>query len=205
MTATIESEKAKIGIIVLAAGSSSRMKGEAKQALEFENQTLLRRAAHTALCSVCHPIIVVLGANAAVLRKEIEDLPGTIVFNRDWQQGISSSIKTGLTKLLKIAPETKAVIISLCDQPLITANVFKQLIEIHQSTGKQIVASEYENTVGVPALFAREMFDELMNLSGDTGAKYIIKKHINSTAKISVPAAALDIDSLKDYERLLRI
>lgn len=195
----------KIGIIVLAAGSSSRMNGTPKQALEFKSQSLLRRAAQAATDSNCRPVVVVLGANAETLRAEIEDLPLAIASNQNWAQGISTSIKEGLAKIVEIEPEINAVVISLCDQPFVTAEIFQRLIEAYRATKKAVAASEYENTVGVPALFDRSLFDELMNLQNDTGAKFIIQKYIETVEKILVPEAAFDVDLKADYKRLLRI
>ena len=96
------SDNQPIGIIVLAAGASRRM-NEPKQLLLFEGKTLLRRAVETAVESIYQPIIVVLGANVEKMRLEIEDLPVELVFNQDWQRGLSSSIKIGLEMLLRIA------------------------------------------------------------------------------------------------------
>lgn len=194
----------KVGIIILAAGNSSRMEGEPKQLLKFKGQSLLRRAAETALKTDCRPVLVVLGANAERLRSEVEDLPLIIEINQNWARGMGGSLKTGLSKLLEIETESDAVIVSLCDQPRVAAEIYNRLIILQQETGKPIVASEYENITGVPALFARVMFDELLSLQGDTGAKFVIKKYADSVEKISVSEAASDVDTKQDYERLLR-
>ena len=96
----------QIGIIILAAGASSRMK-QPKQLLKFEGETLLRRAALTAVESVCSPVIVMLGANFEDTKKEVEDLPVEICFNENWQTGLSSSIKKGLKKFSSYASLSK--------------------------------------------------------------------------------------------------
>jgi len=196
------SERLKIGIIILAAGSSSRMNGEPKQMLEFRGKTLLRRAAETAL-QLRFSTAVVLGANSQNLRKEIEDLPLKIAFNDDWESGISSSIKKGLSALSK--EKLDAVIVALCDQPLVTTEVLRRLCDVFIETGKPIAACEYENTVGVPALFAREIFAELETLQAGEGAKKIIKKDMRRTALVAAPEAAFDVDTLQDFEKLKRL
>lgn len=196
-------ENPKIGIIILAAGNSSRMKGEPKQLLGFQGKTLLRRAAETALKAGFCPTIVVLGANREIFRKEIEDLPLEIAVNENWESGVSSSIREGLKAVLE--ENLDAVVFMLCDQPLITTQILRRLRDIFVETKKPIVASEYENTIGVPALFVREIFDELHNLQNDEGAKKIIKKDLNRTALVAVPDAAFDVDTLKDYEQLKRL
>lgn len=194
----------KVGIIILAAGNSSRMEGAPKQLLEFKGRSLLRGAAETALETDCCPIIVVLGANAEKLHSEVEDLTLNIEINKNWKQGMGGSIKAGLSKLIEIETELDAVIISLCDQPLITAEIYKRLTTIHQETAKPIVASEYENITGVPALFGRVMFDELLSLTGAAGAKFVIKKNADLVQTINVSEAASDVDTKQDYENLLR-
>jgi molybdenum cofactor cytidylyltransferase len=196
------SESLKIGLIILAGGGSRRMNNKPKQMLEFRGKTLLRRAAETALQSR-FSTVVVLGANNQNMRKEIEDLPLKIASNDDWESGISSSIKKGLSIFSK--ENLDAVIVALCDQPLVTAEILRRLCDVFIETGKPITACEYENTVGVPALFAREIFAELENLQADEGAKKIIKKDMQRTALVAAPEAAFDVDTLQDFEELKRL
>ncbi len=198
-------KKQKISSIILAAGNSSRLNGETKQLLEFQGKTFLRRSAEIALAANFHStIVVVLGANSENMRKEIEDLPVRIVVNENWATGMSSSIKTGLAELLK-EENLEAVVITLCDQPLVTTETLNNLCEVFAQAGKPIAACEYENTVGVPALFSSEVFDELTNLHESDGAKKIIEKYEGKTALVAAPEAALDVDTLEDYEKLKRL
>jgi molybdenum cofactor cytidylyltransferase len=190
-----------IGIIVLAAGASSRMR-KPKQLLVFENKTLLRRAVETAVQSIYQPVVVVLGANFEAMPAEIEDLPIEICFNEDWQSGLSSSIKTGIEILLKIAPDIAASIITLADQPFVAANHLNLFAEKFEATNSSIIAAEYNETCGVPALFSREVFDEFSELSGDTGAKMIIEKYRETLSTINLPEAAFDIDTPQDFMKL---
>ena len=195
--------ESKIGIIILAAGASSRL-GKPKQLLRFRGKSLVRRMAENAL-AFQSPTFVVLGANAGEIKKEIEDLPVEICFNENWQSGLSSSIKTGLKKLLEIEPEASGVILLLCDQPFVDEKTIARLIETRRETQKAIVASEYDNTLGVPAFFARELFDDLLNLRGDRGARFVIEKYTDSkAAKIDAPEAAFDIDTPEDYDRIIK-
>lgn len=190
----------KIGVIILAAGSSSRMKGSPKQLLKFEGKTLLRRAAETALLADFDLTVVVLGEKHENFRKEIEDLPLEIWVNEDWESGISSSINKGLAAISK--ENLDAAIFMLCDQPFVSAEVLRRLRDAFIETKKPIAASRYENTIGVPALFAREIFGELESLKEDEGAKKVIVKDLNKTALIDVPEAAFDVDTVRDYEDL---
>lgn len=167
---------------------------------------MIRRAAENALASQCDKICVVLGANAEKIEREIGDLPLEIVVNEDWASGMGASLKCGLEKLLETAPNLSAVVVTLGDQPLVGAEIIDNLIEVFLKTQKPIIACEYAETVGVPAIFARSLFDELTNPAPDAGgAKRIIKKYAASGEKISVPEAALDVDTQEDYENLLRL
>jgi molybdenum cofactor cytidylyltransferase len=199
------SHSSKIGLILLAAGASRRLENFPKQLLEFRGKTLLRRAAENALASKCGKICVVLGANAGKLKREIDDFDCEIVVNENWANGMSSSLKCGLGKLLEVEPNLSAVVVMLCDQPLIDSATINRLTEVFSASRNQIIAAEYAETVGVPAIFARSIFDELMNLADDGGAKQIIKKHAASVGKISVPEAAFDVDTPTDYENLLKL
>jgi molybdenum cofactor cytidylyltransferase len=194
-----------IGLILLAAGASTRLGNFPKQLLEFRGKKLIRRAAENALASQCAKVCAVLGANAERIKSEIDDLPIEIVINENWQAGMSSSLKCGLKKLLEIEPSLSAVAVQLTDQPLIDAAIINCLIEVFLDTRKSIVASQYAETVGVPAIFARPLFADLMNLAEDAGAKRIIKKYSASVEIISIPEAAFDVDTPKDYEDLLKL
>ena len=195
-------KKNQFGIIILAAGASSRL-GTPKQFLKFQGKTLLRRAVDAAI-ETNFKTVVVLGANFEAIKAEIEDLEIEICFNENWQDGMSSSLKTGLHKLVEIVPNLSAVIVSLCDQPFVNSKVFTDLAETYKKTNAPIVACEYGQTVGVPALFSSSVFDELLNLSSENGAKTIIKKYLSKVEKISVPQAEIDIDTHEDYQKILR-
>lgn len=192
----------KIGGLLLAAGGSSRF-GSPKQLLKFEGTTLLRRAAEAIIGSQCEPVVVVLGAHAKQLRTEIADLRACIYLNADWRSGMSSSIRSGLGHLLTIEPDLAAVLITLCDQPLITSDMLKLFVEKFCRTQPAIVAAAYDGILGIPALFSQGLFAELSNLEGDKGARDLIRSAKN-VQRIDVPDAAFDIDEPEDVERIYR-
>jgi molybdenum cofactor cytidylyltransferase len=158
--------------------------------------------AEVAIASYCQPIAVVLGANAERIKPEISQLPIQIVENQQWEEGMSTSIRVGLEALLAMNPNLDAVAIALCDQPFVSFPTLERIVEAYRLTGKPIIASEYSGTLGVPALFNRTLFSELMTLKSTEGAKKLIKKHIHQVFSVPFPEGAIDIDTPKDYEQL---
>jgi molybdenum cofactor cytidylyltransferase len=115
---------------------------------------------------------------------------------------MSSSIRVGLQALLAMNPSLEAVAIALCDQPFVSSQTLDRMIETYRVTGQPIIASEYSGTLGVPALFSRNLFSELMALKSTEGAKKLIKKHIQEAFRVPFPEGEIDIDTPNDYERL---
>jgi molybdenum cofactor cytidylyltransferase len=189
----------KIGIIILAAGSSSRM-GQSKQLLDIHGEPLLRRVVRVALEVDPDDVIVVLGANSEEHLKVIKDLPAKSIYNSNWQRGMGSSIKVGLKHLLEISLTTNAVMILVCDQPLLTADHLKELMQ-RFTTLTPIVAMSYSNTVGVPAIFEKSLFTDLLNLPDDRGAKIVIEKNTSGLLTVPFPEGSMDLDTLADYHR----
>ena len=190
------------GLIILAAGSSSRL-GSPKQNLVYRGQTLLQRAIQTALTSVCHEkVVVVLGANEGEIRPSISDELVYITYNPHWQEGMSSSIRLGITELLRIEPNIKAAILMLCDQPFVDPLLIYQLTEKKADSFSSIIACTYRDTLGVPVLFDASYFPRLLMLQGKEGAKTLIRDFPNDVATIAFPLGAIDIDTIEDYERL---
>jgi molybdenum cofactor cytidylyltransferase len=192
----------KIGLIILAAGAATRM-GRPKQLLSYQGRSLILHAVEVALASLCQPIIVVLGAYVEQIKPELMPKAVQVVENSQWQEGMSSSIRAGISMLLKTNSKLDAVIISLADQPLVSPQIFNQLIQSYQETQKVIIASKYNETTGVPALFSNALFPELMQLEGDKGAKALIQKYIDTGLILLIPEAAIDIDTPDDYKQLL--
>ena len=189
-----------IGLIILAAGASTRM-GTPKQLLPYQECSFVRHIAEVAIASVCQPIAVVLGANAERIKPEISQLPVQIVENQQWDEGMSSSIRVGLEALLGVNQNLEAVAIALCDQPFVSSQMLDRIVEAYRFTGKPIIACEYSGTLGVPVLFSRALFSELMALKSTEGAKQIIRKHIHEVFSVPFPEGAIDIDTPKDYEQ----
>lgn len=197
----VEEYNPNIGIVILAAGASTRM-GTPKQLLCYQERSLLRHTVEVAIASVCKPIVVVLGAYAQLIKSDISQLPVQIVENLQWAEGMSSSVRVGIQALKTSHPEVKAVILTLCDQPFISTEIIDRLALTYHLTNQPIIACEYAETLGVPALFSDRLFSELMTLNGGEGAKQVIKKHFQEVLSISFPEGAIDIDTPKEYALL---
>jgi molybdenum cofactor cytidylyltransferase len=197
-------ESPVIPIIILAAGSSSRL-GQPKQLLEIEGETLIHRITRQAVESNTGPVVVVLGSQADLVQKNLHDLPVHFCMHADWQNGIGSSIKAGLQVVEKKFPGAAAVILSVCDQPFLEEVHFKKLRNAFRKKEGLVVASRYANTFGVPCLFSKECFPALKNLRDDQGAKPIIEAHQDKASFISFPNGEQDIDTIKDWEALQNI
>lgn len=188
-------------IIILAAGELSRM-GQPKQLLPFRGQSLLRHTAQTALATPFRPVVVVLGANADLLRPELDGLNVHIALNPDWQQGMSRSLQIGITMASSLTPYPLSLIPILCDQPFVTPELLSRLVEAGQETGKPIAACDYGGSPGVPAWFHHPLTAELLALQGAAGAKQIFANHVGEIALVPFPEGAQDIDTPEDYARL---
>lgn len=193
-------KRENIAIVILAAGGSKRM-GSPKQFLTYKGHSLLRHVVEVAIKSDVTLTYVVAGAEVSRMQTELGNLPIRIVENPHWHEGLSSSIRAGISAL----PDTfSAAVLMLCDQPKVTTKLLNTIIMSYQLTGKLIVACEYEEILGVPALFDRSLFPELLKLKGDQGAKGIITRYADAAVQISFPEGAIDIDTPFDYEALTR-
>jgi molybdenum cofactor cytidylyltransferase len=194
--------KKTISLILLAAGSSSRM-GQSKQLLVLENESLLLRSTKAALTSSSENVTVVLGDNEKEHRSVISHLPIQIVVNQDWQKGMGSSIKTGLHHVLKNQPDVQAIIITVCDQPLLTSSHLNKIIAAYQQKHECIVASRYSNSAGVPALFDKDLFSELLNIEDSHGAKVVFSKHLENVGLVDFPGGEIDLDTWEEYQNFI--
>jgi len=191
----------KTGIILLAAGSSSRL-GRAKQLIEFQGKPLIQKAIDEANKSQTDCLVVVLGANADLIQTGFESSSAPLIINSDWQQGMSSSMQAGLRFLME-KEAIDQVLLMLCDQPFVDASLLNQLITAKETSGKGIVAAAYSNTLGVPALFEERYFEELLQLTGSEGAKKVIFNHQAEVHALDFPLGAVDLDTEEEVSQFL--
>jgi molybdenum cofactor cytidylyltransferase len=180
-----------ISIIILAAGESRRM-GSPKQLADFGGKSLLRHAVETALASTCNSVVVVLGAAHERIVPALDGLPVTIAVNPNWQQGMGTSIQAGLAAA---PPNVDGVILTLGDQPMLTAEHYNQLTDIQTKRNAPVVSARYANTVGVPVLFMRPLFEQLNQLAPDMGCKPVILGNRDTARYLDLPEAEYDVDT----------
>lgn len=186
-------------IIILAAGSSSRM-GESKQEMNVTGEPLLVSAVRTALAASPY-VTVVLGSRASEHSRLLENFPVLVEENPGWKKGMGNSLKAGLRAVQSSVPLADAALVMLCDQPAITAAHLQQLISSGVGSDKLIVASAYNGTTGVPALFKRDLFGSLMEIDDNAGASRLIRQRPEDTRAIEFPNAAIDLDTPEDVDR----
>jgi molybdenum cofactor cytidylyltransferase len=180
--------------IVLAAGASTRF-GSAKQLVRIAGRPLLHNTVSRAVEVAGSAVIVVLGARAAELAPLLTHSPASVVINRDWREGIASSIRAGVARL----PATcNAVMLVLADQAAVTAEDLKRLLGAWRRQPDYVAAAFYSGGMGVPAIFPRSRFRDLSDLRGDVGARALLHRNPDRVMRVPMESAALDIDTPED-------
>jgi molybdenum cofactor cytidylyltransferase len=197
------SDALRIGAVILAAGSSSRM-GETKQLLQFEDgKTLVKQVLERVRGSRVDEIVLVLGHEAAKVRAGIDVRDTRIVVNERYREGMATSLALGLASL---GAGVAAAFIVLGDQPFVESTTFDALIDRHAQTRAPILVPTHNGTRGNPALLDRSIFPEVMALTGDVGARAIFGNHTEEILKVPVddPGILLDFDNREDWNNFQR-
>ncbi len=189
-------------IVIPAAGASTRL-GRPKQLVMFEGESLIRRAVRSSL-SVCENVVVVLGSDVNDIEPELAGLSTEICINKNWKDGIGTSIAEGVRLAEKKFKDLNGFLIHLSDLPLVTSVELRKLLEAADSEKEKIVFSVYEDFEGVPAYFPSRYFSGLASLEGDFGAQGLIKS-AEPESKIGVRNGIryFDVDSEEDLAELL--
>lgn len=193
----------KVAAIILAAGASSRMEDHIKQVLPWGNSTLLEHAITEVSNSKVSKTYVILGANFDAISSKVVLANYHIVYNKDWAEGLGSSIAKGVETLMKSEENFDAVLIALADQPLLRTTYFDDLLLLFESSKNELVSTNYGTKKGVPAIFGKRHFSSLATLNEDNGASEIIKNTVHSS--INGQSNIMDIDTWDDYKVLLKI
>lgn len=189
-----------ISALVLAAGRSLRF-GQTKQLLRFNKKTMLETVVDRCLDSEVDEVVLVLGHKAEEILGKSEFGAARVVLNKDYDKGLSSSLKVGVGA---VDPQSEAVIIVLGDQPQFETETINKLVQKFADAGGPIVAPYFERRRGNPILIDRSLFPELKKLRGDAGAKGLIDRMVDKVVKVQVGdmGVLLDIDTEDDYRRL---
>ena len=179
-----------VAAVILAAGASRRL-GEPKQLVRLEQETLLERTVRVAAEAGCSPILVVLGASSEAILAQSSLAPAQIVLNLEWEEGMASSIRAGIRAL---SPEVQAVLLLTCDQPTVTPEHLRRLAS---EAPAEPVASRYASRHGVPAYIPADTFAELLQLSGDQGARHLLA----AARAIDLPGGEIDVDTPESLRR----
>ena len=191
-------EGRRVFAIVLAAGRATRF-GSAKQLAAFDGAPLVVRAVRLAE-SVCgtHSVLVA-GHEWQPVVAACAPLQGFFVNNSEHAEGMGSSIASGTRSIMHVAD---AVLLLLCDQPLVRRDHLERLLAVSRQDPGRIVASAYAGTAGPPILFPRRWFGDLAALQGDRGAREILEQAPDDVRVVTVEEAAIDIDRPEDLREL---
>jgi molybdenum cofactor cytidylyltransferase len=185
--------------ILLAGGTSSRM-GKNKLLLDLGGESVLRGAARRALDAGVDELIVVLGHQADRARAELDGLDCRTVLNPDYEEGITSSLHTGLGAL---PPGAGGVMVMLADMPLVSAEMLRQQIDTFRAGTAPLVLSDYEGVHAPPMLYDRSLVPELQAMKGGGCGRKVVKAHAHEADVLRRPSEALtDLDVPEDYERV---
>ena len=175
------------------------MPGRNKLLVEVAGKPVLLWTLEHLLASQVQQVVVVTGAAHLEMQQMVDSLPVGIVHNPDFQEGIGASIRAGVNA---VAERAAGVFILLADQPTLQTGTINRFVEIFRAGEHRIVAAEYGEVVGNPALFHRNFFPELLALDGHEGARRVIQARSDETVSVPFPGGAFDMDTPENYARL---
>ena len=184
-----------ISAILLAAGQSKRMNGENKLTKEIQGIPLIKHSVKNILASSIDELIVILGYQKEVIEKIIDKNERIkFAFNVNYENGMASSIKTGLNNL---SEKTEAFFICLGDMPMVNSDIYNQLIQ--SKNNKEIIVPTYNGQQGNPILFSKSIKEKIMTIQGDVGAKKILELNKNKILNVEVGNQSIRKDfNIKD-------
>jgi molybdenum cofactor cytidylyltransferase len=187
--------------VVLSAGESSRM-GEPKALLPIDGQTFIERIVTALKNSGLARIVVVLGFNAAEMRRKIEHLPVEIVVNPNYKQGQLSSLQAAV-RHLESDSNCDGMLVHLVDHPYIDPGLVRAMLQRFNDSKKLVVVPRHQGKRGHPVIFSRALFSELLNAPMDEGAKAVVNAHRDETLEIDTEdvGITLDIDTPELYRQ----
>jgi len=197
---SVKSPNVKVGGVILAAGDSERL-GRPKQLLNWQGEPFITIVARHALEAGLSPLVVVTGANRGLVEVAVCDLSLKTIYNSQWAEGQSTSVKAGLRAL---PDDPQAVMFLLSDQPHIPSQLIRELIQRYAMNRAPITAPKVGERRGNPVLFGRETFHALSRVTGDKGGRAIFDQFEVDWLVWQDERILMDVDSLEDLEKLQR-
>jgi molybdenum cofactor cytidylyltransferase len=191
---------ANVHVLVLAAGASTRL-GQPKQLVRINGRPALHIALSNAVAVAGNAVTVVIGANANDLTYLLAHSPASSIVNRQWEEGIASSLRCGLAV---VPASADAVMVVLGDQVCVTGDDLKRLVAAWNTQENNIAAATYDRHVGVPAIFPRWCFSDLAGLRGDEGARKILLRNPDRVTRVPMSNAGFDLDTPEDLAALTK-
>ncbi|QNI32058.1 nucleotidyltransferase family protein [Alloacidobacterium dinghuense] len=190
-------QKARCAAIVLAAGASTRL-GQPKQLLRLDGESLLRRTVRLAFEAGCSPVFAVLGFNAQRMQQELLVSGAKVVVNPNWRSGMGSSLRCGISALMAEDPVPPKTMLLVCDQARLSGESLSELIRVNAQGRSLITASRYASRLGVPAIFDKQLYADLLKVEGDQGARSVIQRYLDQTTTVEFHDGIIDIDTPDD-------
>lgn len=194
----IEQRVERVAGIILAAGGSQRF-GKPKQLLEWRGKPFIWHVVQKSLQAGLQPIVVVTGAYSQLVENAISDLPVMVVYNSDWEMGMSASVKCGLAG---VADQVGAAVFLMSDVPQVPQEVIKRLVSAHRKKAGTIYSTASQGQLVNPVLFDRRCFEDLLKLEGERGGKILFNKYSVEAFEWENSNDLRDIDREEDYEWL---
>lgn len=193
----------EIAVVVLAAGQSSRMK-DIKQLLPWKGTFLLQYVLNGVTELEVKRIVIVLGANAQKIKSRLKTDPSStdIIENPTWEKGLGNSISAGVRYLREKYSTLDGMLICLADQPLVNPDYLNRMLLEFSTQNVSIVASNYGKKLGVPAIFGPDLYDALLMLDSDYGARDIMDSHTSVTLGLDAQRFLADIDTQEAYQKI---
>lgn len=180
-------------VVILAAGASKRL-GTHKQLVTLDGESLIDRTIRLALTTHPHQTVLVLGHATDEIAASLAIQPTTLVNCTDWREGMGASLRCGIGHVDAVVD---GALILLCDQWRLGAMHLQSVCTLWRSHPENIVASGYSDTMGVPALFPRRYFDDLLQIQGDEGARSLLRR-ATGVRQVAAPELAADVDNPGD-------
>ena len=184
--------------LLLAAGGARRF-GSQKLVALVDGVPVVRHA-FRALSPATDGVVVVVGSDSEAVTRALDGTGASIVVNKDWALGLSTSLRCGI---LAVPPSAEAVIVGLGDEPVVDAHLCRELVRAWRRDKKSIVAARYNGVQDHPVLFDRAVFAELTSLEGDVGAKSVINRSAERVGFVDVSAPQpIDVDEPADLKQV---